>query len=1046
MMSPERWRKVNEMFELALSQSDGQRDSYLAEACGSDLSLREQVQALLASHGLRTDFLAYPPLEGLVADAVGDRAAPESADNGRKVGAYRLIRQIASGGMGSVWLAERADDQFRKHVAVKLIKRGMDTEEVLRRFRSKRQVLAQLEHPHIARLHDGGATEEGLPYLVMEYIEGTPLNRYCDERRLSVDRRLELFRTVCSAVQYAHQNLVVHRDLKPENILVTGDGTVKLLDFGIAKVLAGDEGGVITQTSQRPMTPEYASPEQVRGGAMTTGTDIYSLGVILYELLTGVRPYRSETASLRELERSICEEEPAPPSTRLRVVSAGAGRDGADTRRRRKQLRGDLDTIVLKALRKEPPRRYATVEQFSEDLRRYREGLPVLARPDTFAYRAATFVRRHLAAVCSAAAVLLVILGFAGALIRERTRAVAAKIQAEQFARDAKTEAAKANETSDFLQGMLGSIDPDIAEGKDTTLLRLILDRAAQRVNSDLVGQPEVKATIHLTIANTYQSIGLYDVAEPHFREALRLRQKRFGGDHVEVCNSLCSLGDCLAKRGQLDSAEALLRQSLEMARRVFGDPQQETADCLTALAQVLNQKGHYKEAGPLLLESLEIRRGLHEDEPEQVAKGRQDLGMWYLMMGELDAAEMELREALRIRRELWGEQDRHTCESAESLGEVLVAKGQFAAAVELFRSVLSTQRKLLGEVHPTVAYVSQLLGHVLHCKGDDDSAEPYLRDAVRIYRLKQSMNPRSLAGALNDWATCLTTKGDLERAEPLLREALEICRKVLPADSPDLATTIGNLAAFLATKKDYSGAEPLFREVVTIYRKQLGEEHPFYAMGLYNLGFILKAEGQYPEAEAMLRQSLRIRQGALGPEHLDTVICLRHLAHVLQLEAKWTESEDYCRQGLNAGRKALGPEHREVVQLLSQLGEILLGQKRYQEAEAPIREWLAIREKQPPEDPRRFRAMSLLSCALAGQGKYEEAEAMALRAEKELRKRLGDGDEDTQRAIQHVADLYTAWGKPEIAADYRSLLVSISTSQPVRKATTQPASAAARP
>jgi serine/threonine protein kinase/TolB-like protein/Flp pilus assembly protein TadD len=432
-MTPERWQRVEELFHAALEREASQRAAFLDEACAGDPDLRRQVEALLAYDAEESSFLEAPAFE-----ATGDWLAEDQDTSvvGQRMGPYQVTRELGRGGMGAVYLAERADDQYQKQVAIKLVKRGMDTDSILRRFRHEQQILANLDHPNIAKLLDGGTTEDGLSYFIMDYVDGLPIDKYCDTKKLSTMERLKLFRTVCSAVEYAHQHHVVHRDLKPSNILVTADGVPKLLDFGIAKVLHPElpsQTTGSTATALRPMTPEYASPEQVRGSAITPASDIYSLGVLLYELLTGHRPYRLHSLTPQEIEHVICEEEPKKPSTVIGRVEKAPDGDRARTltpasvsetregppEKLRRCLAGDLDNMVLMALRKEPERRYASVGQFSEDIRRHLEGLPVIACKDTLSYRSAKFIRRNKAHIITSllTAVILLVLIVAGRLL-----------------------------------------------------------------------------------------------------------------------------------------------------------------------------------------------------------------------------------------------------------------------------------------------------------------------------------------------------------------------------------------------------------------------------------------------------------------------------------------------------------------------------------------------------------------------------------------------------------------------------------------------------
>ncbi len=428
-MSSEKWNRVNELFYAALDRPPEQRNTFLKDACGSDLSLQQEVESLLAAFHSSDDFIQSPAAKNALEFLLHREVQLIAGD---RIGAYNIVREIVRGGMGAVYLGARADELFKKSVAVKLIKRGMDTDDVLKHFRNEQQILGNFDHPNIARLIDAGSTESGLPYFIMEYVEGQPIDQYCDQQSLSITRRLELFQQVCAAVSYAHRNLVVHRDIKPTNILVTANGVPKLLDFGIAKILQSEAAERSTATGIHFMTPEYASPQQAQGLPVTTLSDVYSLGVLLYELLTGHSPYRLKNRSAVEIMRAITETQPQLPSAIINTVdqnsadgdplpnpeSVSKTREGSPERLRRR-LRGDLDNIVLMAMRKEPQRRYQSVDQLSEDIRRHLQGLPIAARKDTFVYRTARFVLRNRIPVAVTVLALLTI-AFSGAVMQWR--------------------------------------------------------------------------------------------------------------------------------------------------------------------------------------------------------------------------------------------------------------------------------------------------------------------------------------------------------------------------------------------------------------------------------------------------------------------------------------------------------------------------------------------------------------------------------------------------------------------------------------------------
>jgi serine/threonine protein kinase len=442
------WPKVKELFSEAVKLDPQERIPFLNQACAADENLRSEVLGLLSAHDSSGDFIQHPALVDvgfMVNDVSTD--TNHSAVTGQHIGTYEIIRELGRGGMGAVYLASRADESFDKQVALKLIKRGMDSDAIIKRFVMERQILANLDHPNIARMIDGGTTEDGLPYFVLEYIEGTTITRYCDEHKLNTLERLKLFLQVCAAVQFAHQNLIVHRDLKPSNIIVTKDGTPKLLDFGIAKLLSVDSALVETETIGRLFTPEYASPEQLRGLPITTTSDVYSLGVVLYELLSGHRPFSLASRSPEEIARMITASEPLKPSVVITRHEATPHTDDGhrsitpegisrtregNVDKLRRRLEGDLDNILLKALRKEPERRYASVQDLSADLQRHLTGLPVLAREDTFAYRAGKFIQRNKVSVAAAAVVAITLITATGVTSWQATVAKRERAKAER--------------------------------------------------------------------------------------------------------------------------------------------------------------------------------------------------------------------------------------------------------------------------------------------------------------------------------------------------------------------------------------------------------------------------------------------------------------------------------------------------------------------------------------------------------------------------------------------------------------------------------------
>ena len=713
---------------------------------------------------------------------------------GRQIGPYRVVREIGAGGMGQVFLAARADDQYRKRVAIKLILAGRESDEMLRHFRRERQVLAALDHPNIAKLLDGGTTPEGSPYLVMDFVEGVPIDRYTATRRLAVEECLRLFLSVCSAVSHAHRNLIVHRDIKPGNILVTQDGTPKLLDFGLAKLLNPDLARETATGPRLAFTPAYASPEQVRGDPVTTATDVYSLGVVLYELLTGRSPYRVRTAGSAEILRAVCEQDPERPSAAVtrRGTDGGtptgeppapdAGRmshaAGQGARGLHRNLRGDLDAVLLMALRKEPHRRYLSVDAFADDIRRYLERRPVAARKGTFSYRTGKFVRRHWAGATAAILVL-------AALIAGGALSTYGLVRAREAEREAHREAAKAKAINDFLQSTLFSAHPSLGGGRQMTVVDA-LAAAVRKIDTAFPDQPEIRAAVETTIGRTYLDLGLYAEAEPLLRRALTTRREVLGPRHADVGESLYNLGGLAFKKGDHDAAKARYEEALGLFRSLLGEDAMEVAQTMNDLAMVLEEgRADYDGARPLLERALAIKRAQLGERHRDVAQAINNLGMLHYRKGDLDEAERLFREALAVNRDLLGADHVEVASGLNNLALVLRDKGSYDGAAELFEQALAIDRRVLGEGAPQVG------------------------------------------NGLNNLGSTLMKAGRAAEAEKVFRQALEIHRKSLSPGHFQIATTENLLGGALTALKRFPEAEPLLTASYTAIRAQFGPDHP---------------------------------------------------------------------------------------------------------------------------------------------------------------------------------------------------------------------------
>jgi len=971
-----RWNTIQRLFDATLEQPPTAREAWLHEACAGDEDLYREVQSLL-----NADSDAHSILEGSAVDAVG--LPGELSLEGKLVGVYRIIKQIGVGGMGAVFLAERADGQFEQKVALKLIKRGMDSEEILKRFQGERQILAQLQHPNVARLLDGGMTEEGLPYFTMEYVEGETIDSYCDKRSLTIDERLYLFQTACSAVQYAHRNLVVHRDLKPSNIIVTEDGTVKLLDFGISKVLSSAEEVAeatrLTRIGMKIMTPEYASPEQVSGEPVTTASDVYSLGIILYELLTGHRPYKFPTRSPVDVEHVIRNTEPKKPSTAVQQTETTE--DGTTTttpelisrtrstlpEKLRKRLAGDLDNICMKALRKEPEQRYGSVDQFLQDITAHLNGQPVSARPATVGYRLEKFVTRHKFGVATAASVLILI----GGLVTFYTLRLAEERDLAQL------EARKAAQVSEFLAGLFRVSDPGESKG-ETITARELLERGAKQIENELKDQPGVQATMMAVVGNVYRSLGLYQDARPFLQKALELRQRVYGDAHAEVASSLNDLGKLLQDMGDYSRADSILRSALALREQLADGP------------------------------SLEV------------AESANDLAVLYSAMGKHDQADSLLKSSLIVREMLLGPEDDHVAETLNNLAVNLQSKGEYDRADSLMRRVLSQRRRAFGEKHPSVSTALSSLGFILQDKGELNEAGHFFRQALALDRaLYGDLHPE-VSTDMYHVATVLQMNGKLDSAEMMFREVLALDRKMLGNEHPYIAPDINNIASVLSEKGDLKGAEELHREALALNRKVLGEEHPEVATSMSNLGVVLNKQGRYDAAEPWLRQALELRRKIYGEKHPHVVTSMSILASLASNRKHYTEAAHLFRTVLSLRRELLGDRHPNTANTLISLGNTLTFLDSLETAEALLREGLGIYEEKHSIET--ANARSLLGGCLLKMKRFNEAEPLLLGGYDKLRQQRGESDRLTDAARKRLVEFYRITGRPQEAERYVSV------------------------
>lgn len=841
-MNPEIWSRVGDLFEAALDLPAEQRERFVEEQVNGDEELQTRVLELLAADAQARGFLSQPVVR------VGPPPAPED-ERGERVGPYRLIRLVGRGGMGAVYLAERVDDQYQRRVAIKMLPRGVQSQELLERFYRERQVLAHLEHPNIARLYDGSETDDGRPYLVMELIEGLPIDQHCDRQRLSIPERLQLFLRVCAAVEHAHRSLLVHRDLKPANILVTPDGTPKLLDFGIAKLLADDQpdGMQPTQGGDRPMTPLFASPEQLRGEAITTASDVYSLGVLLHLLLSGQGPYRRDDPSQEELERAVRDEPPLAPSvvvgpgspTALEEVDSIAEARGTTPRALYRHLRGDLDAIAIAALEKETARRYGSARELAADIERHLDHRPVRTRTASLAYRLGRFARRNALAVGAAGTLAILVLGFA----------VVTSFQATRLAQErdtARNERAKAEQVSDLLLRLFEESDPFSSNGGDTTV-REVLDRGAAEIES-LKTQPEVQAAAMHTIGRAYRGLALYEPAASHLEAALSLRQELHAGDHPEVAATLQELAMLRRAQGEYATAEGLLRQALTMREHFFGNDHPSVAEALNELALVVYDLGDQQEAESLLRRALAICRALPAEE-ELLSTTLNNLALAVHYRGNYEGAEPLYREALAIKRRLHPGDHIDVAIYLNNLGTLLHDQERFQEAELLYRESLGMRRHLLGDEHPHVTTSLGNLAFLLYESGNPEAARPLLLDVLQRNRLLLGEEHPRVAATMVSLARLDFDQGEIAAAQVRVRAALAILREKLPEGHWRLASGETVLGACLTRTGRYHEAEPLLVESYSILHREIGERESRTRYALDRLIEHYDARGMEDEA-----------------------------------------------------------------------------------------------------------------------------------------------------------------------------------------------------
>jgi eukaryotic-like serine/threonine-protein kinase len=893
-------KRIEDLFEAALDTPPDSRDEWLVTACAGDDALLLEVRSLLAAHELE---------DGAVDRSVGRFATSLIQDTfrGREIGPYRIVRELGRGGMGVVYLAERVDGQFERQVAIKLMRSGPGAVELHRRFLAERQILASLDHPNIAALLDGGVTDGQMPYLVMEYVEGVPITEYCDAHRLDLAARLRLFQAVCAAVHHAHQNLVIHRDIKPNNVLVTNGGEVKLLDFGIAKLLAPTTWGFepsATRTEFRVMTPEYASPEQVRGDPLTTASDVYALGLVLYELLSGHPPNRLARRSSQPSQAAVHEREPERPSSKF---SRTAGRMGVaeatavtpvtiSAARRlsreqlRRALRRDLDAIALMALRTEPTRRYGSADLLALDIQRHLDGLPVTAHVGSTWYRAEKFVKRHVLETFATGVVLFTLAAGIGVATWQAAVAGRARDRAE-------AEHAKAEEVVKFLEGLFSASDPYAPDPErlDTLRVRHFLALGSERALTELNEQPLLQARMLDVVGRVYRSLGLYDDARPLLQSALEKRRSIYLSPHPDIAESLTSLAALMIATGEYDTAQRLLEEAIAINTALFGREHPTVAVDLNHLGTVSREKGLYQSAREYHLEAMRVLRSSSGENDPRLAAFSVDLVRTLHYQGDYDSLEQHARASVDLHARFYGRHHPAYAMALRELGLLLQRNGRYPEAEAHFREALAIAETALGDEHPQVADLLGRLASVRRWQQDLDGAESLHVRSIEMKRRTYGGVHMELAYELNNLASVIRKKGDASGAESLHREAISIVRATVGEEHSVYWILLANMALTVSAIGDCGRAEVLHRQAIDGMRRTIPLEPLRVPQQQVSLGGCLAKLGRFEEAERELLAGFEAIRRRGDSDHF-TREALNGLVELYSAWGRTTEKERYQR------------------------------------------------------------------------------------------------------------------------------------------------------
>ena len=1011
------WQQIWQLFHGALEKEASDRPEFLRQECGDDSELEQAVLDLLARHDESFGLLDQP-LSSL-ADGAGDLV-------GQSVGAFKIEAELGEGGMGVVYRALQ-EEPLRRTVALKLIQFGLNTREVMARFELERRALAVLDHPNIARVFDAGATEEGRPYFVMELVDGFSVTDYCNRNRLSIKERLELFIPVCRAVHHAHQKGIIHRDLKPSNVLVAlhdGKPVPKIIDFGVARAVdSRRRGTVFTRHGRLVGTPEYMSPEQADLSLdVDVRTDIYSLGVLLYELLVGCLPFDGGLRAVpgHRLVDVLREREAPKPSSRISALGHGAkdvaARRRSDPSTLRRQLKGEVDWVVMRALEKDRSRRYGAASELAQELERLLRNEPVLAGPPGPAYQLRKLVRRHRVAVAGAMLGLTLSGAFTVSTVRQSADLRQALYRAEQ-------EAEKAEQVTGLLVNLFKVSDPGEARG-NSILAREVLDRGAEQIHEQLGDQEEIRAELMDVIGRVYGRLGLLSEAEPLLETGLDIRRRTYGTRHRETADSLFHLAELRIWQGRFAEAAALFRRSLEIHRE-HDEQSTQVATALHGLGEALLKGGKLKDAEPVLEQALDMRHRLSGAWHGETGHVTFALGVCRVELGQFAEGEDLLRRSLAIGEKTLRQDDPELARRMERLALVLLRLGRAAEAEPLSRRAVDLSRRTYGDGHTHTAAALSNLATRLDRMGKIDEVEALYLESLGIWRAQASENP-GLVPVLSNLGAFYRRRGRIDEAVVHLREAVAVGRRALP-DSPQLADAMNNLGVALLYQNAEAQSEALHKEALELQRRILGEEHLAVAASLGNLGVLSRRAGRLDEAIDYYHRAVAIEEYNLGEDHPRVARNLYNLAIASRDLGRLADAESVLRRTLEIERRAKGDEHADTALQMAALGKVLSMAGKLEEAEELLRRALAIQRRTLKQGSWWLLLTEhYLGACLVQRREFSEAEAVLLSALEGFTELRGPQAPQTVATLESLVTLYTSWQRPAESRRYQRRLQEV--------------------